>query len=88
MLKFITSSRYFVSTVLAAVLLSSCESSSIQQLNKVAKPCVVYAKHKSENWYESPSMIIKDANGQLVTLNSDSELRGLIDKYNVGDTLK
>lgn len=31
MLKFITSSRYFVSTLLAAVLLSSCETRNVEK---------------------------------------------------------
>ena len=74
--------------MLAAGLLSSCETSSISQLNNIKKPAVIYSKHKEEVWYQSPSMVIKDANGKLVKLSADSDLRGLIDKYNVGDTLR
>lgn len=74
--------------MLAAGLLSGCETSSINQLNDIKKPAVIYSKHKEDIWYQSPSMVIKDANGKLVKLFADSDLRGLIDKYNVGDTLR
>jgi hypothetical protein len=87
-MKTITSANFWVVLMLCTVSLSSCETSSIEQLNKVKKPAIVYSKHKERAWYESSSMVLKDANGKLIVLNKDAELESLIDKYNVGDTLK
>lgn len=67
--------------------LAGC-SSSTEQLNKIKKPAIVFSKHQSNAWYESPTMSIKDADGEIIALSSDDEVRGLIDKYKVGDTIK
>jgi hypothetical protein len=87
-MKRITSTSFWAILMLEAVSLSSCETSSIEQLNKIKKPAIVYSKHKEQAWYESSSMVIKDADGKLIILNKDAELQSLIDKYNVGDTLQ
>lgn len=71
-----------------AIIILLLEDSTISQLNKIKKPCVVFAKHKQGQWYDKPAMVIKDNTGKLIQLNSGSGLSALIDKYNVGDTIK
>lgn len=72
--------------MLAVVFLAGCDT-AVDQVEKCKKPATVYAKHLSRAWYDSDDMIVKDANGKLITLSKD-DLGGLIDKYNVGDTIR
>ena len=76
-------------TLLLFILSSLCScDNSINQLNDIKKPAVVFALHKPESWYENPSLIIQDADGNLINLRTDIELQSFVDKYTVGDTIK
>lgn len=81
-----TAIKIMACNLLLAVVLSGCDT-AVDQVEKCKKPATVYAKHLSRAWYDSDDMIVKDANGKLITLSKD-DLGGLIDKYNVGDTIK
>jgi hypothetical protein len=72
-----------------AVVLSGCgiSETSIDQLNNCKKPAIVYSKHNATEWYDDDEMTLKDAEGKLLQLDS-RKLSQLVDKFNVGDTIK
>lgn len=72
--------------LLCSILLCGCGNSSVKQLQNIKKPCFVYAKYKHDD-YTRNVLIIKSADGYLITLRDDEELQALIAKYNVGDTI-
>jgi len=69
------------------VLCTACEDSSVEQLQNIKKPAIVFAKHKDGDWDNHNTLIIRDANGNLITLTDDLELKALVDKYTVGDMI-
>lgn len=75
--------------ILLSVLLCGCgaDDTAIDQLQDCKKPAVVFSKHKSSDWSEPNQMVIQDSDGELIQL-SWMNLAQLVDKYNVGDTIK
>jgi hypothetical protein len=52
-------------------------------------PVIVYSKHEQLKWFDDkPSMVVKTSDGTLVSLPFDVQLKSLIIKYEVGDTIK
>lgn len=70
--------------VLVMIMLSGCET-AIEQIDKCAKPAVVFSKHKAYRAMNNEMTII-DANGTYIQLNNDG-ISQLIDTYKVGDTI-
>jgi hypothetical protein len=71
--------------ILFAILLCGCGSdSSLEQLQDLKKPAVVFAKHEG---YRENILIIKDAEGEFVAIEDDEILPALLEKYYVGDTI-
>lgn len=72
-------------TLLCVVSLCSChEDTSLEQLQEIKKPAVVFAKY-TDPW--ESILIIKDVDGNLIYLEDDRFLRALLEKYNIGDTI-
>lgn len=69
------------------LIFSGCSSSAIDQLDAVKKPCIVFSVHKEKGWWDATQMTVKDASGNLIELDQ-SGLKQLVDKYQVGDTIK
>lgn len=79
MLKFITSSRYFVSTLLAAVLLSSCDTEPRHRVWYGNNGMRVESKSTNDIEYGKWKYVARDNYGKiLIRTNED---------WNVGDTL-
>lgn len=73
--------------ILCAMILCGCGEypTSVEQLQKVKKPAIVYAEHSD---YPNRILIIQDADGKLITIENDNLLPALLDKYNIGDTIQ
>lgn len=75
------------SAVLLAVL-SGCSDTSTAQLSSMPKPIIVFSKHKATEWWDNNSFSVKDKDGDIIELEQDNQLVGIVEKYNVGDTIK
>lgn len=74
--------------LLFVLLLTSCVESSIDVLNKLESPVIVYSKHEQLKWFDDkPNMVVKTSDGTLVSLPFDVQIKSLI-KYEIGDTIK
>ena len=70
-----------------AILLFGCgHQNSLEQLQDLKKPSIVFAKHQYYN--NTNVFIVKDADGNFITLHDDRYLDALMDKYKLGDTIQ
>lgn len=80
--------KYFLLLITILVLSSCASETCVSALQDIKKPAVVFSEYQSHDWYDNSTMVIKDADGELIELPHDDAIKGLILKYNVGDTIK
>lgn len=72
--------------ILIVASLISCND-AFDDIKNCKKPAIVFSKHKSVFLIDRDRMTIKDADGNLISLH-EIGCNELIDKYNIGDTIK
>lgn len=73
---------------LSLFVFAGCIDSSIDQFNSLSKPAIVFTRHKCTAWYDNEAFSVIDSKGNIIEFRHDFELVGIIDKYNIGDTIK